>query len=89
MTQLTKEQILQREQAAFESALEGMLKDHRGEFVLFKDSAPVAYFPQHEVAFADGLKRFGLEAPFLVARVERPQLGSVSLAWDAGVMFGQ
>ena len=78
---------LQEEQAAFDAQLPEMLKQHKGQFVLFKDAKPVEYFSDHAVAYRTGLERFGVEAVFLVAPVEVQRQMPVSFAWQAGVMF--
>jgi hypothetical protein len=79
---------LQEEQAAFDSQLNDLLKEHRGEFVLFKDGRPVGFFEDHVSAYAAGLEKFGVGAVFLVAPVHPQSHQPISFAWEAGVMFG-
>ena len=79
---------LQEEQAAFDSQLPDLLREHRGQFILFKDGHPVGFFADHGSAYAAGLERFGLDAVFLVAPVEPPRRQPISFSWQAGVMFG-
>ena len=79
---------IEQEQEAFERQLDELLKTHGGEFVLFKDGAPVGFFPTHVAAYESGIDQFGPDDVFLVSRVEPPQAPSTSLSWDLGVMFG-
>lgn len=79
---------LEEERSDFERQLPELLRSHRGEFVLFKDGAPVEFFRASVDAFDAGLGRFGKDAIFLVAEIQKPEPVSISLAWDAGVMFG-
>ena len=80
---------IREEQEAFDTRLPGLLEQHRGQAVLFKDGSVVEYFPDTRAAYAAGISKYGPDQVFLVAVVERPVVSSVSLAWDAGVMFGQ
>jgi hypothetical protein len=80
---------LEQEQEAFDQQVDELLKEHRGEFALFKDGRAVAFFPDHPTAYTEGLKRFGLDSVFLVAPISPPHRQPISLAWTAGVMFGQ
>jgi hypothetical protein len=79
---------LEDERKAFDSQLDALMKVHKGEFVLFREGASVAFFATNEEAYAEGIKRFGPDAVFLVTRVEPPRTSYVSLAWEAGVTFG-
>ena len=79
---------IREEQKAFDEQLVGLLKEHRGEFVIFKDGAPAGFFKSNPEAYAKALELFGLKSVFLIAQVEEEPPRSVSLAWDAGVMFG-
>jgi hypothetical protein len=86
--EITVSFTIEQEQAAFDQQLPELLKVHAGKFVLFKDGQLVGVYATDEAAYAVGIKRFGPDAVFLVARVEKPRLNPVSYAWDAGVMFG-
>lgn len=77
-----------KEQAAFEQQVPELLKKHRGEFVLMHNGKVVGFFDTHSAAYADGLRRFGVDATFLVAQVIEPRTEPVSFAWEAGVLFG-
>lgn len=78
---------LEREQAAFDSQLEEILKQHEGEFVLFKDGQPIDFFPAYDAAYRAGIDRFGLDQTFLVSDVKRRPPEITSISWQAGVMF--
>jgi hypothetical protein len=78
---------VEQEQTAFDAQLPEMLRDHAGEFVLFKDGQPVEFFSTYDEAYRGGLARFGVDATFLVSEVKRRTPQSTSLAWEAGVMF--
>ena len=79
---------LQEEQAAFDAQLDELLKEHRGQVALFKDGKPVEFFSAHTDAYRAGLERFGLGVVFVVAPIEPPAHMPISIAWQAGVMFG-
>lgn len=79
---------LEQEQAAFERALDELVEEHGGEFVVFKDCAPVAFFKDHRSAYEYGLDEYGLDEVFLVAEVLRRDPVPVSFSWQSGVMFG-
>jgi len=78
---------IEREQAAFDRELDDMLAKHDGEFVLFRDAKPVAFFPTYEEAYRAGLEQFGVDQTFLVSEVKRRGPQVTSYAWGAGVMF--
>ena len=78
---------LQEEREAFVAQLPALMKEHAGEFVLFDNGSPVGFFSDHAAAYEAGLDRFGLDRPFLIAKVEPPHPQPVSLSWEAGVMF--
>ena len=64
--------LIHRERMAFERQLAALLDSHEGEFILFKDGRPCCFFPTFGEAYREGLRRFGLDAVFLVTRVENP-----------------
>lgn len=80
---------LEQEQAAFEAQLDDLLKEHAGQFALFKDGRPVDFFEDHSKAYEAGLDRFGIDDVFLVGQVLKSRPEPVSFAWAAGVMFGK
>ena len=80
---------LQDEQKDFEQQLPELLKEHRGQFVLFQDGKPVDYFPTNEAAYSAGVQKFGTRATFLIAPVAQIGPLPISMAWDFGVMFGR
>jgi hypothetical protein len=79
--------LLQREQDAFDASLADMLGEHEGAFVIFKDEHPVAFYDTLDQAYAEALHRFGLESVFLISQVVPRRPASVSLSWDLGVMY--
>lgn len=78
---------LEQERAALNAMLHELMKEHAGEFVLFDDAAPVGFYPDHATAYEAGLDRFGLDRPFLLAKIEPLSPQPVSLSWEAGVLF--
>jgi len=78
---------LKREQEAFEAQLDELLKQHEGEFVLFKDGRPVEFFSDHGAAYSRALDLFGIDATFLIAEVAKSEPRAISVAWEAGIMF--
>jgi hypothetical protein len=85
---MENELTLQEEQAAFDEQTDALLPTHAGKFVLFKGGRPIEFFDDHVAAYKAGLERFGPDRPFLVAEVAKQIPQPVSVAWDAGVMFG-
>jgi hypothetical protein len=81
--------LLQAEQEAFDRHLEEMLREHAGEFVLFRKGEPVEFFSDYQTAYKAALERFGLDQVFLISEVKRRAPEPVSLSWVAGAMFGQ
>ena len=77
---------LHREQSAFDAQLDDMLRTHAGEFVIFKNGAPVGFFSTYDEAYSEALARFGLDEAYLVSEVKRRDPHVTSLAWEAGVM---
>jgi hypothetical protein len=80
--------VLRQEQEAFERQLDALLTDHEGQYVVFQGGKVVAFFDDHESAYAAALDRFGPDATFVVAQIRKSPPQPVSVAWDAGVMFG-
>jgi hypothetical protein len=78
---------IEREQSAFDSQLDEMIRSHEGEFVVFKDQKPFAFFPTYEEAYRAGLEQFGIDDVFFVSEVKRRVPQTTSMAWEAGVMF--
>ncbi|HYM62752.1 MAG TPA: hypothetical protein VEZ11_17845 [Thermoanaerobaculia bacterium] len=77
-------EALCREQEAFDVHLDDMMKTHSGEFVLFKDGEPVAFFRSYEEAYGSGITRFGLDQTFLVSEVKRREPQTTS--WELGAI---
>ena len=76
------------ERAAFDAQLEGLLQEHEGKIVLFREGKIVDFFADESAAYDAGLQRFGSDGVFLVTRVSVPSPAPISIAWSAGVMFG-
>lgn len=79
---------LEQDWTTFQDELPRLLPQHRDQFVLWRDAAPIAFFADYDSAYGAGLSAFGPDAEFLVARVAPLEPQSVSIAWQAGVMFG-
>jgi hypothetical protein len=45
------------------------LKSHEGEFVLIADQVAAGFYPSYEQALSAGLKKFGVQAEFLIKQV--------------------
>jgi hypothetical protein len=82
----TRLERLEREQGAFDAQLDSMMQDHEGEFVLFRDERPVAYFATYNEAYQAGLNQFGLDDVYIVSEVKRRDKYATSISWAAGVM---
>jgi hypothetical protein len=59
---------LEKELEAFEREKPRLLKEHRGKFALFKGDEFVDSFSTFELAYHEGIKRFGLE-PFMIKEI--------------------
>ena len=81
--------ILKKEQLAFEAQLNELLKEHEGQVAIFKDGRAVEFFPEHGAAYARALDLFGIDGKFLIVAIKKsePEPRTVSVAWEAGVMF--
>ncbi len=77
---------LQHEQQAFDAQLEAMMAEHDGEFVLFKDEHPIAFFASYNEAYQAGLDRFGLDEVYIVSEVKTRDRYPTSITWAAGVL---
>lgn len=77
---------LEREQDAFDAQLDLMMKEHEGEFVLFKEGRPIAFFEAYDETYRAGLDKFGLDQTFLVSEVKKREPQTTSISWQAGVM---
>jgi hypothetical protein len=78
---------LYREQVAFDAQLADLVREHEGEFVIFKDGTPVDFFSTYDEAYSEALARFGIDETYLVSEVKHRQPHVTSLAWEAGAMF--
>jgi len=81
-----KQEAIVAEKKAFEAVREALMKEHGGEFVLFKDEQARGFFSSHRDAYQAGIGLFGPDAVFLVEELaDRPQ-PCVSLTWELGLM---
>ena len=81
---------ISEEQAAFYAILDDLLRTHEGQYVLFMSGEPRGFYEDYDAAYRAGLEQFGVDADFLVAKVaRRKEPEPVSLALDAGVLFGK
>ena len=87
MTESAHDHELRREQAAFDEQLDDLLRQHAGEFVLFRDLEPADFFPTFQAAYEAALERFGSET-FLVSEVVKRPPEPASWSWEAGVLVG-
>jgi len=82
------EWTVEQESAAFEKLLSEHLVSHAGEYALQKCGQIKGFYPTYAAAYATGTSSFGLDAVFLVAKVEKSKPEVASYAWYAGVSFG-
>jgi hypothetical protein len=86
MTITNRYSHLEREQKAFDEQLDDMMREHEGEFVLFRDQRPVGFFASYNEAYQAGLDQFGLDDVYIVSEVKRRDSYATSITWAAGVM---
>ena len=79
---------IEDERAAFDAQLDVLLESHEGQIALFHRGELCALFTDNVAAYETGLERFGLDDVFLVSEIRRIDPTPVSIAWNAGVMFG-
>ena len=84
---MSHEPTLEEEQATFESQLDDLLREHKGQFALVRGGVVIGFFPDEASAYEAAIKQFGPEAVFLIAAVEKTDPKPISVAWDFGVMF--
>jgi hypothetical protein len=86
MTSATQYSQLEREQKAFDSQLDDMMRDHDGEFVLFRGEKPVLFSSTYDEAYRAGLDQFGLDEVYIVSEVKRRDHHAASITWAAGAL---
>jgi hypothetical protein len=86
MKSLTDHAQLEREQKAFDLQLKDMMRDHDGEFVLFRGEKPIAFFATYNEAYQAGLDQFGLDDVYIISEVKRRDHHATSVTWAAGAM---
>lgn len=75
-----------KEQKAFDAALQGMLAEHAGQFVVFHDGKAFGFFPTFRDAYRKGLEKFGLNEVFLVSEVRATTPEPPSISFCTGAM---
>ena len=65
------EVMLKKENEIFNSSLEEWRKTHMGQFVLIKGEEVIGFYASLETAFAEGMKRYGLEDFFIEQIIPR------------------
>ena len=85
MSATTNYSRLEEQQSAFDAQLDEMMRDHDGEFVLFRDGRPVEFFKSYNEAYQAGLDRFGLDEVYIVSEVKRRDHHATSVTWAAGM----
>ncbi len=77
--------VIENEKKAFNARLAEMLKEHGGEFVVFKGGEPVGFFPDASAAYGFAMDKYGPDAGFLIREVAEGRLQVASLTWHLGV----
>jgi hypothetical protein len=77
---------LEHEQNAFDAQLDEMMREHEGEYVLFRGEKPVAFFPSYNEAYQAGLDQFGLDEVYIISEVKRRDQYATSVTWAAGAV---
>ena len=88
LSQEARARAVEDEQKAFDALLPKLLNEHQGEFVVLNCGRLVAFYPTHDAAYTDALERFGLDEAFLISEVAEQPDTSLSISWEAGVLFG-
>ena len=65
--------VLTEDIAAFDRLGVQLLKEHKGEWVLFQDGAFVGAYPDFQAAAAEAVERFGA-GPYLIRQVGAPPI---------------
>lgn len=82
----TDNELIAKEKQAYEKAREELLKEHKGKYVIFKDEQAQGFYANHMEAYEAGIRKYGLDAVFLVQEVtDRPD-PSISLTWQLGLL---
>ena len=77
------------EQAAFEAMRDALINDPAtaGKHVVIFGGQVVGFFDSLGIGYAEGLRRFGTQAEFLLSRVEkRPPPVCISASWEYGLV---
>jgi hypothetical protein len=79
---------LERNQATFDLLLPSWLPTKAGQFVVINGGHVVDFYSSYDAAYAAGLDKIGLDAPFFVSEVREPVPVMASLSWRFGLMRG-
>jgi hypothetical protein len=63
-----KNMVLEEEIDAFMKKLPELLKDHKGEYTLFKGHEMIGIYDKQSAAYKEGFKKFG-DVPMLIVQV--------------------
>jgi hypothetical protein len=80
----SRSKSLARESNAFNAQREELLKTHKGEYVVFKDEKPIAFFKTLDEAYQFGINKFGPDDPFLLEQILERAPNLTSLSWELG-----
>lgn len=79
---------LRKERDALDAVLEGLLAAGQGgKYALVVDGTVQAMFATEADAYEEGLRRFGLDAVFLVAQVAPAVVEPVSVSLELGLLY--
>lgn len=77
-----------KEKEAFLKIKPDLMKEHVGKHVLFQGGEVRGIYNTHKEAYAEALKRYGLDTPFLLEElVLHPP--TTSLNWELGLFNAQ
>jgi hypothetical protein len=76
---------IEDEKKAFIARLPDMLREHSGEFAVFKGGVPVGFFVDMTQAYQFAIDKYGPEGGFLIREVAPERLEVASLTWHFGV----
>lgn len=78
----TKEQVdaqVAENSARFRAALPELIKEHRGEWVIFRDGQPAGFYPSAMDAYLTAVRRFGEDGGFAMHRVDLRELEPICI----------
>jgi hypothetical protein len=78
---------IHKERKKFKAQLAELIKEHLGKWVLFKDGEVISFFESQEQAYTEGLKRFGIDIPFLIDQVVEKPPQNTSFSIELGSIY--